>query len=59
MTTVFWVCAGLLVYTYFLYPGLLWLFTAGRRVTRPDEPVEWPAVSVVIAAYNEALVIHD
>ena len=59
MTTVFWVCAGLLVYTYFLYPGLLWLFTAGRRVTRSDEPVEWPAISVVIAAYNEALVIRD
>ncbi len=59
MTTVFWVCAGLLVYTYFLYPALLWLFTVGRKVSRPDAPVEWPTVSVIIAAYNEAPVIRD
>ena len=59
MTTLFWVCTGLLVYTYFLYPGLLWLFTVGRKVHKPDAPVEWPAVSVIIAAYNEKLVIRD
>jgi cellulose synthase/poly-beta-1,6-N-acetylglucosamine synthase-like glycosyltransferase len=59
MTTLFWVCAGLLVYTYFAYPGLLWLLTVGRKVSRPDVPVEWPAVSVIIAAYNEVLVIRD
>lgn len=59
MTTLFWVSAGLLVYTYFAYPGLLWLFTVGRKVSRPDVPVEWPAVSVIIAAYSEVLVIRD
>lgn len=59
MATVFWVCAGLIVYTYFLYPGLLWLLTAGKKVSRPDWPGEWPTVSVIIAAYNEALVIRD
>ena len=59
MSIVFWACAGLLVYTYFLYPGLLWLFTVGRKVSRPDWPEDWPAVSLIIAAYNEALVIGD
>ena len=59
MAVVFWVCVSLLVYTYFLYPGLLWLLTVRTKVERPDYPQEWPAVSLIIAAYNEALVIRD
>jgi cellulose synthase/poly-beta-1,6-N-acetylglucosamine synthase-like glycosyltransferase len=51
--------AGLFAYAYFLYPGLLW--TLGRvRKARPDPPVPatWPAISIVVPAYNEERAIR-
>jgi cellulose synthase/poly-beta-1,6-N-acetylglucosamine synthase-like glycosyltransferase len=46
---------GFLFYTYVGYPGLLWLLS--KLVTRPEQPAappaEWPAVSILISAYNE------
>jgi cellulose synthase/poly-beta-1,6-N-acetylglucosamine synthase-like glycosyltransferase len=50
---VFWVAAGLLLYTHLGYPPLLALLAGLRR--RPDDrPVgEWPAVSVIVAAHDE------
>ena len=59
MDVLFWICAALLVYTYFLYPGLLWLLTGRRQEVRPDWPERWPTVSLIIAAYNEKPVIRD
>ncbi len=51
---------GLLLYTYAGYPALLWLLgrllPAGRTSSR--EPSRWPAVSVVLSAYNEEAVIE-
>ena len=55
---VFWAALLLVAYTYFIYPLLLWLLTAGRR--RPDyAPLdEWPCTSLIIAAYNEEAILR-
>jgi Glycosyl transferase family 2 len=52
--------AGYCVYTYLGYPAILTLFVALRRSGRsrltdpaPDAG-EWPAISIVVPAYNEA-----
>ena len=58
-TVAFWAAAVLLAQTYFLYP--LWLVLLarvrpGRRGTAADPDV-WPAVSLVVAAHDEAACI--
>jgi cellulose synthase/poly-beta-1,6-N-acetylglucosamine synthase-like glycosyltransferase len=49
---VFSVSAGLIVYSYAIYPMLLALVSS-RRDKGPSEPSEWPSVSVLISVYNE------
>lgn len=56
---VFWGAVGLTAYTYAVYPALLWLATQGRKRPAPAEPDEWPALTLITAAYNEARVIRD
>lgn len=61
-----WVALGLIglplvlfLYSYLLYPGLLWL--AGRfRPALPAfaDPPEWPRISFSLPAYNEARAIR-
>ena len=42
------------VYSYFLYPGLLWILGRMRRTPAPwQDPAEWPTVSFSLPAYNE------
>ncbi|MGH2836907.1 MAG: glycosyltransferase, partial [Thermoleophilaceae bacterium] len=53
---VFWVAAGLLVYTHVGYPLLLALLA--RRERRPPAPADLPSVSLVIAAHDEQDVIE-
>ncbi len=53
---------GLFGYTYFGYPGLLWLI--GRIAAKPiptggDEDGLWPTVSISVPAYNEEAQIED
>jgi cellulose synthase/poly-beta-1,6-N-acetylglucosamine synthase-like glycosyltransferase len=52
---------GFLLYTYVGYPALLWLFN--RIFPAPEslstEPTQWPAVSLLLSAYNEEDVIAD
>jgi cellulose synthase/poly-beta-1,6-N-acetylglucosamine synthase-like glycosyltransferase len=60
-TVAFWAAAVLLAQTYFLYP--LWLVLLarvrpGRRGTAADPDV-WPAVSLVVAAHDEAACIGE
>ena len=57
MAVAFWVAAFLVTYTYLLYPVLLWLLTLGRRAEVHGDPQEWPSLTLVISAYNEADVI--
>jgi len=67
MTTIWalWVLGlafALLMYTYVGYPLLLWLvgyLRSPARTSRRDAPVEWPTVSISIAAYNEEAQIRD
>ena len=52
MIFLFWCSAALVVYTYFIFPLLLRLFSP-----EPDlqelRPQQWPDVDVVLSAYNE------
>jgi cellulose synthase/poly-beta-1,6-N-acetylglucosamine synthase-like glycosyltransferase len=58
---LFWVCAGLIVYTHVGYPLTLRLLLALRR-ERDGQPRGWeepPRVSLIVAAYDEEEVIAD
>ncbi len=50
--TVFFVSAGLIVYSYAIYPLLL-LLVPVHRYEELAEPAEWPSVSLLISLYNE------
>lgn len=53
---------GLLLYTYAGYPALLWLLSRRKSTAAgapPVEPREWPAVSIVVSAYNEEQAIGE
>lgn len=58
MEVLFWLAVGGVAYAYFAYPALLLLL--GRR-GRPaaEPPGQWPRVSVVITAHNEAAQLAD
>ena len=62
LEAVFWISAGLIVYTQAGYPLLLWLFAKLRRrptLEHPREVQELPRVSLIVPAYDEAEVIAD
>lgn len=52
--TLFLLSAGFVVYVYALYPLYLHLRAMGKPELSADEPNDWPTVSIVIAAHNEA-----
>jgi cellulose synthase/poly-beta-1,6-N-acetylglucosamine synthase-like glycosyltransferase len=55
---VFWVCVAALVYAQLGYPLLLALLARlRRRGTAPQQPIQPPTVSLIIAAYDEEDVI--
>jgi cellulose synthase/poly-beta-1,6-N-acetylglucosamine synthase-like glycosyltransferase len=70
---LFWACAILVIHTYVLYPLLLflaystvqikrdWRYLTGRRDRRraPPPAEQLPAVSLVVAAYNEQARLLD
>ncbi|MCB0606627.1 MAG: glycosyltransferase [Lewinellaceae bacterium] len=47
-----------LVHTYLLYPLILRILAPDKSKVSPDEPQEWPLVSVLMAVYNEERVIR-
>ncbi len=59
--TLFWICFGLVVYTFVGYGALLRALLALKRlfigrpapVARPGSDAEWPEVTLLICAYNE------
>ncbi len=53
----FWSAIGVILYTYIGYPLFLLVLRPGRSVHHPTN--EWPALSVVVAAYNEASCIAE
>jgi len=50
---VFWSTLAFVGFTYVGYPVLVALLSRLRREGETPAPVEWPEVTVVIAAYNE------
>ena len=46
--------AGITIYSYALYPALLWIVSKVRRRhgVRATEPAEWPRVTITLPAYN-------
>ena len=58
LVAVFWAALFLVVYTYLLYPVLLWLLAAGRKMPEYAPLGEWPGVSLIIAAHNEEDVLR-
>src|SRR5258708_27024103 len=66
LAILFWVAVGCIVHTYVLYPLLLvaldavaqarsaWAYLGGNERRHPPAQIGLPAVSVLIAAYNEA-----
>jgi biofilm PGA synthesis N-glycosyltransferase PgaC len=55
---IFWISAALVFYTYAGYPLLLWIFQFVLRRPVKKSPIE-PSVSLLISAYNEAVVIGE
>ena len=58
LIAVFWAALFLVVYTYLIYPVLLWLLAAGRKMPKYAPLSEWPTASLIIAAYNEEAVLR-
>ena len=62
---IFWVSLFLVVYTYALYPVILFILSSlsgkrtGKTVGNTDGSAEYPSVSMVVAAYNEEKVIES
>lgn len=59
MESIFWVCLVLVIYAYFLYPGVL--FVLGRLMPKRLDISQqdfYPSVSLIIPVYNEAAVIE-
>ena len=56
---IFWTCLIPVIYTYLVYP----LFTIGaaarKKHINPKQEKEYPFISILIAAYNEELVIDN
>ncbi len=60
LAVVFWVCAGLIVYTHVGYPLALRALVGLRRRPTLEHPSTWeepPRVSLIVAAYDEEEVI--
>jgi cellulose synthase/poly-beta-1,6-N-acetylglucosamine synthase-like glycosyltransferase len=61
LAVVFWICAGLIVYTHLGYPLVLWLLVRlrgpSRRPALRAERPDLPRVSLIVAAYDEEEVI--
>lgn len=65
-TILFWLSAGLIVYTHLGYPLLLWALARVRKERRPFKPRgvgsdadDPPTVSLIVPAYDEEEVIAD
>ena len=58
LVAIFWAALFLVVYTYLIYPVLLWLLAAGRKMPEYAPLSEWPEASLIIAAHNEEGVLR-
>jgi cellulose synthase/poly-beta-1,6-N-acetylglucosamine synthase-like glycosyltransferase len=61
---LFWCCVALVFYTYIGYGLVLWFLVRMKRQfvvkkTATKQAEEWPAITLVIAAYNEEDVVEE
>lgn len=62
---IFWICLGIVVYTYVGYGLVLFIILSIKRLFKknkkqqPPKDGEWPEVTLLICAYNEEDVIAD
>ena len=57
---IFWFCLSLIVYTYLLFPAILRMLARNKqKESKKYSPSQWPAVSVLVAAFNEEKVIEE
>ena len=59
LAILFWLAVLFIVYTYLLYPLVLFLLTRGRKPPSYITPNEWPRASIIIAAHNEEAIIRQ
>ena len=59
MKILFWLSLGVLVYTYFGYPFLMYILVKFKKRKGVDKRKITPMVSVVVSAYNEEASIRD
>lgn len=55
---IFWLCAGLLLYAQIGYPLLLAMISRPAAPAEPLDETDYPAVTLVVAAYAEEAVIE-
>jgi len=56
--TIFWLCAALVLYTYAIYPLIVWALVRLRGPHRHESGIPPKSVSIVIAARNEETAIY-
>jgi cellulose synthase/poly-beta-1,6-N-acetylglucosamine synthase-like glycosyltransferase len=56
--TIFWLCAALVLYTYAIYPLIVWALVRLRGPHRHESGIPSKSVSIVIAARNEETAIY-
>lgn len=62
IATLFWICVGGILYTYFGYPLLVALLARLRPAPAPApraQSADLPSATLLIAAYNEEIAIED
>lgn len=64
MEALFWIATALVFYTYVGYPILLFFLVKIKRLFRPvnaamDYKSDWPAVTLIVACYNEADILEE
>jgi len=57
--TLFWICIGFIVYAYLGYPVIITLMARLIPTKKYPEIEIIPHITLIIAAYNEALVINE
>lgn len=57
---IFWICLGLIIYSYLVFPFILRLLAGNREISASSFSNEdLPLISLLIAAYNEEKVLGD
>jgi len=64
MVFIFWACLFVIFYTYIGYGILLYLLVKCRRVVKgrrvvPTGKIDFPSITVIVAAYNEEKIIEE